>query len=358
MMRLGFSTPNFSKKTAGQQASVWYAGGDMTDLVSAANEHATAIVRLALEHTPERQALVVFDERSALSRLLTSAYRHALPNARCIDFDTSSPEKIMEEIRRLQPRDLAVLIQSSNFQLAEYRVRIELFQRSIAVIEHVHMDRMRDDAQIARYVDSLAYNPSFYRPLGHTLKARLDAAERIVVRSVGGAELIYEGGLEPAKLNVGDYVGMKNVGGTFPIGEVFTEPRDFDRVNGDVMLFAFAGQDHLVRLVGPFRVRIERGIVVEHDGPAEFQQVIEQISADEKPLVREFGLGLNPAFGKAKLVDDITAFERQRGMHLSLGEKHNVYRKPGIIPKKSHFHIDVFVDVESIELDGLPLGFP
>lgn len=337
---------------------MWYAGDDMSDLIKAAQQHTADIVRLALEHKPDRGALVVFDSRSTLSKLLTAAYRSALPEARFIDFDTSTPSGILDEIRRLAPRDLAVLIQSSNFQLAEYRVRIELFQRGIAVIEHVHLDRMRDDAQKETYVDSLAYDPSFYRPLGQSLKDQLDAAKTVVVRSVGGAELVYEGGLEPAKLNVGDYAGMKNVGGTFPIGEVFTEPRDFDRVNGEVMLFAFANQDHLVRLVEPFRVRIERGLVTDHDGPADFQAVIEQISAEEKPMVREFGLGLNPAFSKTRVVDDITAFERQRGMHLSLGEKHNVYRKPGIVPKKSHFHIDVFVDVESIELDGLPLGFP
>lgn len=28
--------------------------------------------------------------------------------------------------------------------------------------------------------------------------------------------------------------GMKNVGGTFPVGEVFTEPKELRQVNGEV----------------------------------------------------------------------------------------------------------------------------
>ncbi|MEK9152086.1 MAG: hypothetical protein AAB692_01850, partial [Patescibacteria group bacterium] len=39
-------------------------------------------------------------------------------------------------------------------------------------------------------------------------------------------------------------------------------------------------------------------------------------------------------------------------LHLSLGEKHGIYKKPGFNPKKTRYHIDVFVDVERIEVDG------
>lgn len=328
----------------------------MTDLLPIASRHATDIIRSAFGFPPEHPAFVVYDRRSPLSRLLADAYHAALPSARFIDFDSVTSEEIMKSIRALEAGSLAVLIQSSNFLLAEFRVRIELFQRGIAVIEHVHLERMHDDAQVGYYVDSLAYDPAYYRPLGTRLKAALDGAQRVVVRCAG-TELVYEGGLEPCKLNVGDYAGMKNVGGTFPIGEVFTEPRDFERLNGEVKLFAFAGTDHLVQTHEPFTVRVRNGLVVGHDGPPAFQAIIDQISADEQPLVREFGIGLNPAFSKTRLVDDITAFERQKGLHFSLGEKHNVYKKPGLTPKKTHFHIDVFADYETIEIDGTSLSF-
>lgn len=34
-------------------------------------------------------------------------------------------------------------------------------------------------------------------------------------------------------------LGMKNVGGTFPIGEVFSEPKDLTKVNGELMIFGY-----------------------------------------------------------------------------------------------------------------------
>lgn len=323
----------------------------MESVARNAAKHVADIVTLAIEHHPSRKALVVFDARSSLSRLLSDAYKEALPHATRIDFDAVTPEAIMEEIKKLEPGDLTVLIQSSNFRLSEFRIRIELFQRGLSVIEHVHLERSSDDRQIEIYVDSLAYDPSYYRTRGHALKERIDAAKTIKV--VGnGAVLTYEGGMEDTKLNVGDYEGMKNVGGTFPIGEVFSEPKDFNLLNGEAMIFAFAGTDHLVKIREPFKIRVEKGILVSHEGPKEFQDVLDQISAEEEIMVREFGVGLNPAFSKERVVDDITAFERQKGLHLSLGEKHGVYAKPGLVPKKTHFHIDIFVDFERIEADG------
>jgi hypothetical protein len=328
----------------------------MERLIDAAAGHADAIVRLAIEHDPSRKALVVFDGHSPLARLVTEAYRRALPDAAYIDYDAATKESVMAAIGGLGPKDLVVMIQSMAFRLDDFRIRIELFKRGLKVIEHVHLERATDERQIALYVDGMAYDPSYYRPLGRALKAKIDAAETVKV-FCDGTVLTYEGGMEPTKLNVGDYAGMTNVGGTFPIGEVFSEPKDLARVNGEVKLFAFAGVDHLVQIHAPFVVRVERGLVVSHEGPPSFQEVLDQIGADEQAMVREFGIGLNPAFGKDRVLKDITAFERQKGLHLSLGEKHGVYRKPGFNPKKTHYHIDVFVDVERIELDGKALAY-
>lgn len=49
---------------------------------------------------------------------------------------------------------------------------------------------------------------------------------------------------------------------------------------------------------------------------------------------------------------DITAFERILGLHLSLGEKHSVYKKPGITTHKTKFHVDVFPVVDRVLVDG------
>jgi len=44
------------------------------------------------------------------------------------------------------------------------------------------------------------------------LKACIDRAQTPVIDS-GGERLVFAAGLEPAKLNIGDYGGLKNVGG-------------------------------------------------------------------------------------------------------------------------------------------------
>ncbi len=54
--------------------------------------------------------------------------------------------------------------------------------------------------------------------------------------------------------------------------------------------------------------------------------------------------------GKNRPLNDVTAFERQWGLHVSLGKKHNVFKKASI-PKNMRFHIDMFVDVKEISVD-------
>ena len=46
---------------------------------------------LAMEHTDAHAAMVVFDQRTELSGLLTRAYVECLPGARLISFDDLPP---------------------------------------------------------------------------------------------------------------------------------------------------------------------------------------------------------------------------------------------------------------------------
>jgi len=55
----------------------------MSAVVEAAIENIRDTLAIALEHTHSQTALVIADERSELSRLLTQAYRACLPDARC-----------------------------------------------------------------------------------------------------------------------------------------------------------------------------------------------------------------------------------------------------------------------------------
>ncbi len=306
---------------------------------------------LALEQTCDAPALLVYDEQSGLAKRLGEAYRAVLPNAAALNFDQVTAKEILSAIDGLPPQALVALIQSSSFRLNEFRFRVELFNRRLKVIEHPHLARIRE-AEFALYIDALAYDPAYYRSVGPALKRRIDRATRISL-ICDGTELIYDSPFEPAKLNIGDYREMKNVGGQFPIGEVFSEPKEVRRVNGALKIFAFGDTDFTVHAPErSFSAVIEEGLLVAApDAPQAFQRVLNQIRAEEREVwVRELGFGLNRALTRQRRLTDIGAYERMCGIHLSLGAKHSLYTKPGF-PKSGKFHVDIFADVERVEID-------
>ncbi|WP_296947280.1 hypothetical protein [uncultured Massilia sp.] len=329
-----------------------------TDALSAAAidtaaAHLRDVLAIAFEHGPGRRALVVHDDRTALARALVEGYRRNLPDARFIDFDAVAPQDVLDTFATLAPQDLVVLVQSTNFRLDGFRLRVELFKLGLKVIEHVHLARM-PGLQGEHYIEALAYDPVYFRGVGHALKARIDRAARGEVHG-GGAVLAFDSPFESAKLNVGDYRAMANSGGQFPIGEVFTEARDLEAVNGRAQVHVFGDTAYLVnRPDTPVTLVIERGRVVDAENvtPA-FQEVLDIIRRDEGEVwVRELGFGMNRAFTRARRVDDIGTYERMCGIHLSLGAKHGVYAKPGFKRKDARYHIDVFVVTDAVYLDG------
>jgi aminopeptidase len=319
--------------------------------VDTASAHLRDILAIALEHGPGHQALVVFDRATALSRALAEAYRRNLPGARFIDFETATPAAVLAAFDAMAPHDLVVLVQSTNFRLDGFRIRVELFKLGLKVIEHVHLSRM-PGLQAEHYIQALAYDPVYYRGVGRALKARIDAAPHARVTG-GGETLVFGSPLEPAKLNIGHYSDMHNVGGQFPIGEVFTEARDLEAVHGRVQVHVFGDTSFRSnRPDVPVTLVIERGRVVDTENatPA-FQQVLDNITAIEGEVwVRELGFGLNRALTRERRVDDIGTYERMCGIHLSLGAKHGVYPKPGFKRKDARFHIDVFAVTDAVFL--------
>jgi aminopeptidase len=319
--------------------------------VDAAAAHLKNVLAIAIEHGPQQRALVVYDTRTGLARALVEAYRRNLPQADFIDFDGVAPDEVLARFRQLAPKDLVVLVQSTNFRLEAFRIRVELFKLGLKVVEHVHLSRMAG-IQGEHYIDALAYDPDYFRGVGRALKSRIDAAP--LARVVGGGEeLVFASNFEPAKLNIGDYSEMHNVGGQFPIGEVFTEALDLEAVNGRAQIHVFGDTNYRSnRPATPVTIIVERGRVVgtENATPA-FQQVLDVIRADEGEVwVRELGFGMNRAFTRERRVDDIGTYERMCGIHLSLGAKHGVYPKPGFKRKDARYHIDVFVVTDAVYL--------
>jgi hypothetical protein len=319
--------------------------------VDAAASHLKNVLAIAIEHGPDRRALVVHDTRTGLARALVEGYRRNLPQADFLDFDSVEHAEVLRRFRELAPKDLVVLVQSTNFRLEAFRIRVELFKLGLKVVEHVHLSRM-PGVQGEHYIDALAYDPAYFRGVGRALKSRIDAAPYARVCG-GGEQLRFDSPLEPAKLNVGDYSEMNNVGGQFPIGEVFTEALDLEAVNGRAQIHVFGDTSYLSnRPATPVTIVIERGRVVgvENATPA-FQQVLDNIRADEGEVwVRELGFGMNRAFTRERRVDDIGTYERMCGIHLSLGAKHGVYPKPGFKRKDARYHIDVFAVTDAVYL--------
>jgi hypothetical protein len=320
--------------------------------IDTAARHLQDILSIAFEHAAPHSAVVVFDSGCDLALTLTAAYRRCLPTATFIAFDEVAPEQIHAAFAPLVAGDLVVLIQSTNFRLDAYRIRVELFKRDLKVIEHPHLARMPGQ-QAHYYIESLAYDPAYYRGVGNALKARIDRAECGVVDS-GGEQLVFASPFESAKLNVGDYSAMKNVGGQFPIGEVFTESRDLQAVNGRVRIFVFGDTAFAVNQPAvPITLVITNGQVTDTvDSTPEFDKVLANIRADEEVVwVRELGFGMNRAFSKDRTVSDIGTFERMCGVHLSLGAKHGIYGKPNFKRGDGKYHVDVFAVTESVMLD-------
>lgn len=328
---------------------------DLADLpahaVDAAASHLRNVLGIAIEHGPRQRALVVFDTRTSLARALLEAYRRNLPAAAFLDFDSVAPDEVLARFRALAAQDLVVLVQSTNFRLEAFRIRVELFKLGLKVIEHVHLSRM-PGVQGEHYIEALAYDPAYFRGVGRALKSRIDAAPHARVCG-GGETLTFASPLEPAKLNIGDYSAMNNVGGQFPIGEVFTEALDLEAVNGRAQVHVFGDTSYLSnRPEIPVTIIVERGRVVgTENATPEFQRVLDIIRADEGEVwVRELGFGMNRAFTRERRVDDIGTYERMCGIHLSLGAKHGVYPKPGFKRKDARYHIDVFAVTDAVYL--------
>ena len=290
-------------------------------LVQIAQTNVSDIVNLAIEHDMQKKMLVIYDLDSDLSKILFEAYKNSFTEAVFVNFNDEGKEKVLSEFEILEEKDLVVLIQSADFRLDQFRIRLHLFERGIEVIDHMHLMRNSPETHLT-YINALSYDPEWYRGVGHKLKDKISGTTNLKIKS-GDCVLEITDGLEEAKPNLGDYREMKNTGGTFPIGEVFSEAKDLSKVNGSLMIYSFADVNFNIAMHDPFRIDIENGLVVgwSENAPQSFADVIEKIKSQERAIMREIGFGMNKAISRENYLEDITAYERNLGMHISLGEK-------------------------------------
>lgn len=328
----------------------------LTDLASS---NIRDILTHSLKIQPNNRVLVVFDKDYELTQILTEAYKIALTEfgteTKFFHFDDTNPENsstIISLFDTCNENDLVVLIQSTNFRLNDFRIRLNLFTKKLKVIEHLHLARNLPQT-FETYIASLKYDQSereWYQSMTNKLTTELNQATKLEFK-VFDASLVVAA-IEVPKLNIGDYTCMENIGGTFPIGEVFTEAKDLESMNGSIYIYSFADREFNISFYEPFRVDIENGLVVGYgkNAPQEFIEVLNLVKSLERPLIREIGFGLNRAITKENPLGDITAYERILGIHFSLGEKHSVYKKPGITVNKTKFHVDMFLCIDQVNL--------
>lgn len=323
------------------------------ELLRTAITNITDILNLSLKHNSSiHSSLIMFDRQNGLTEIITEAYTQALPQATKLDFDGISREDAIASFNSLHDGDLVVLIQTSNFRLNDFRIRLQLFERGIHVIEHAHLYR-NDESVWDVYINSLAYDPVWYHATGHRIKNILEAASSTIINR-NNHQLFIHTPFEIPKLNIGDYSRMTNVGGSYPIGEVFTEAKELESLNGELEIYAFADTSFELHMYEPFVIHIKNGIITgwSENTPPRFCNLIEYIKSIERPIVREIGFGLNKAITRQRPLGDITAFERNLGLHVSIGEKHSVYAKEGISKSKSRFHVDLYLNVDTVICDN------
>ncbi len=310
-----------------------YRGG----LINPDNPHLKEQNRIVTEHNIEENKRVWLDHHITLK---------ADSNEEIID---PQIEILKNELISLPKWSIVVLVQSTNFRLSTFRIRLELFHRGIHVVEFNHLAYI-PEAEFATFTSSLAYNTPEYVRLQNIIGSYTENSENTRVQSVNGDILTFWP-LEKIRGNTGDYSAVENKGGTFPIGEVFTEARDLSSVNGKCLIESYPNEDFSVAHCDmPFLLTIENGRVLPSDNfPPAFAKLYNWIIQFEwEVMVRELGMGINPSISRETPLSDINFHERKTGVHLSLGKKHGIYGKK--LPKTEiqRFHIDVFVALDKV----------
>jgi aminopeptidase len=306
----------------------------------------------------ENKIVLVYDEDSKLSKILWEAYKNSLEKyselkIEIIIFLENEKEILKEKLMTLEIDSTVILVQSTNFRLDNFRLRLNLKNAWIWCIEHNHLWYIRD-SEIENYADSIEYRTPFYIDLSNRLKENFDNADKLEIFSKNWDKLLIEWGFEDMKQNTWDYWERIRAG-SFPIWENFTESSDFSKVNWKLSIRAFPNMQFEVIQPEVFTVEIKESIIVWYSDntPEWFIELVEKIklSEDWECFVRELGFWLNPWITWDRTLNDVNACERIMWFHMSMWKKHQIYRKKFHRKIMQRYHIDIFSDVDYILLD-------
>ncbi len=304
----------------------------------------------------DKKVVLVYDLNSPLSRELSEAYIKNLEwnkSAVIVNFDEIDKDKLKQDLLSLEEDSTVILVQSTNFRLEDFRIRMSLYRAWVWCLEHNHLSYIKDD-EIENYADSIEYKTPYYDKLSDKLKEISDKAKVLKIETNDGSILILEWAFEDMKQNTWNY-SWRERWGSFPIWENFSEIIDFKKANGELSIYAFPWDDLQVRFVKPFKIEIKESLITCNDPncPEEFRELLDKIAHDEdgEVLLRELWFWLNPWITRQKTLSDVNAYERIAWFHMSLWKKHGIYRKKFSKKVTQRYHIDIFPDVKTIWFD-------
>ncbi len=300
--------------------------------------------------------VLVYDLESPISRELSKWYIQNLKNhplSEVIDFSQANKEDLKTKLLSLQENSTVILVQSTNFMLDDFRIRLNLNNAWVWCLEHRHLAYIYDD-QVENYADAIEYNTPLYEELWAKLKVLSDFAKTMTFICNDGSTLKVEWWFEDMKLNTWNYE-WKNRWWNFPIWENFTEARDFSKVNWELTIYAFPDEKLQVEFSEPFKIKINESIITCDDPkcPQNFRKILDFIALSEsnEVMFRELWFWLNSGISREKPIADVNAYERIAWFHLSLWKKHQIYRAKMHKSVVQRYHIDIFPDIKEIFID-------
>ncbi len=305
-----------------------------------------------IKFNPANKLVIVYDEDCNLAKSITQGFieaSHDLPNKETVLFTPESAPTLKQTLTKLNKQDAVILIQTTNFRISEYRIRLECNNNGVYVLEFSHLYNVQPH-QEQTYLNALTYDQPRYQQIINRAKPILESATKIQIISKHGSIATYDSPCDKVYSNIGEI--QETMGSFYPIGEFFTEALDITKVNGTFEIYAFPSLEHKTTIpTDSFQVHINDGCITSHNGPKEFEEIMTLLKTEndnQQVPIREMGFGLNKFISKSHPLGYVGSHERQNGYHVSLGLKHGVFRKK--VPKtiNQRFHIDMFIDVEKI----------
>ena len=142
----------------------------------------TQITKVVLDkqmHCKDEAQVLLFDRQCGLSSLLADAYGANMPQAEKLDFDQENPEELREKLLGLPSGSTVVLVQSTNFRLDDFRIRLQLFNAGIGCLEHAHLNYFTE-SEYETYADALEFRGDYYKKVGGELAQKLENAGSIM----------------------------------------------------------------------------------------------------------------------------------------------------------------------------------